>query len=106
MIQLTEKAITKIKEIAESEGLQLSIRVKVKGGSCAGFVNDMEFDEITTDLDEIFEQDGIKVIIDPMSLQYLEGAVVDYIESEFQAGFTIKSPQEKGSCGCGKSVSY
>ena len=106
MIQLTEKALIKVKEIAESEGLSLSIRVKVIGGGCAGFKNDMYFDDITTDMDEILEQDGVKIIVDPMSLQYLDEATVDYIESEFQSGFTFVNPKAKSSCGCGHSVSY
>lgn len=106
MIQLTEKAIAEVKRIAESEGLPLSIRLKVIGGGCAGFKNDMYFDDITTDMDEIFKQAGINIIVDPMSLQYLDEVTVDYIESEFQTGFKIENPKAKSSCGCGHSVSY
>ena len=106
MIQLTEKAAIKIKEFADAEGLPLSIRVKVTGGGCAGFKNDMSFDDQVTDLDEIIEQDGIKVVIDPLSFQYLENSTIDYIDDQFSSGFKFLNPNVKGSCGCGSSVSY
>lgn len=106
MIQLTEKAISKIKEIAESEGIKPSIRLQVKGGGCSGFVNDMFFDEIVYDLDEVIDQDGITIISDQISFQYLQDTKIDYIDSDFSQGFKFISDNVKGSCGCGKSVAY
>lgn len=106
MIQLTEKAVIKAKEIAESEGLALSIRLRVIGGGCAGFTNDMFFDDQVSDADEVIEQDGVKIVVDPMSFQYLDGSTVDYIDSQFASGFKFINPNATGSCGCGSSVSY
>jgi|SRR5271170_2282296 len=106
MIQLTEKAVSKIKEFAESEGLNLSIRLKVVGGGCAGFTNDMEFDDQTSDLDEVIEQDKVKIVVDPLSFQYLDGSTIDYLDSPFGSGFKFLNPNVKGACGCGSSVSY
>jgi iron-sulfur cluster assembly accessory protein len=106
MITLTPEAVIKVKEIGEAEGLPLSIRAQVRGGSCAGFVNDMCFDEIINDLDEVIEQDGIKIIVDQMSLQYLEGTTIDYSELEFSTGFVFRSDNIKATCGCRKSVQY
>lgn len=106
MIKLTEKAVQKIKEFAEAEGIPASIRLVVKGGGCAGFKNDMYFDEISSDTDETLEQDGITMFVDAMSFQYLDDSTVDYIEGEYASGFKITSPNVQGSCGCGSSVSY
>ena len=106
MIHLTEKAASKLKEFAESEGLALSVRLKVIGGGCAGFTNDMYFDEQISEMDEIIEQDGIKLVVDPLSFQYLEDSVIDYMDGQFGEGFKFLNPNVKGSCGCGSSVSY
>lgn len=107
MINLTEKAINKIKEISEEEGLgHHSIRIKVLGSGCAGFKHDISFDEIFDELDEVFDHNVVKIIVDPLSLQYLDGALIDYTESVFGGGFTIKSPNVKGTCGCGSSYNY
>lgn len=106
MIQLTDKAVIKAKEIAESEGCKPSIRLQVRGGGCSGFINDMFFDEIIHDTDEVFNFQGITIIIDQMSYQYLQNATLDYVESEFATGFKFILDNIKGSCGCGSSVSY
>jgi iron-sulfur cluster assembly accessory protein len=107
MISLTKRAVAKVKEISESEGIgHFNVRASVKGGGCAGMVNDLSFEEIISDSDEIVENDGVKLIIDQISLQYLENAEIDYIDSPFSGGFKFLSPDIKGSCGCGHSVSY
>jgi iron-sulfur cluster insertion protein len=104
MIYLTEKAAKQVKIIADDEGIgYYIIRVKVKGGGCAGFEYDLNFDEQITDMDEVFELDGVKIVCDPMSLQYLEGTVVDYGDSLMGSGFKFSNPKAKGSCGCGHS---
>lgn len=107
MIELTDIAKQKLKEIAESEGLvNQFVRVKVIGGGCAGFTYDMCFEELASELDEIEEIDGIKLAVDPISAQYLEGMTIDYLDSQFGAGFKFLNPNTKGSCGCGSSVSF
>jgi iron-sulfur cluster insertion protein len=103
MIYLTEKAAKQIKIIADDEGIgHYIIRVGCKGGGCAGFSYDLNFDDKINELDEVFELDGVKIVCDPMSMQYLEGTVVDYGDSLI-GGFSFKNPNAKGSCGCGHS---
>jgi iron-sulfur cluster insertion protein len=106
VISLTERAIEKIKEIADAEGLEgQAVRLKVIGGGCAGFTYDMAFDNQIGDLDEEFEVGGIKLISDPLSLQYLEEVEIDYLESPLGGGFKFNNPQVKSTCGCGSSFS-
>lgn len=106
MIHLTEKAIAKIIEIAEGEGLEPSVRIKVCGGGCAGMTHDIMFDSICLETDEVFNIDNIKVIVDQMSFQYLDETCIDYLEEDFGGGFKFNSDKIKSACGCGKSVSY
>lgn len=106
MIQFTEKATNKIKEIATGEELDLSIRLQVKGGGCAGMINDIMFDNIVSDMDEIIIQDDIKIIIDQLSFCYLDGTTIDYLSGEFESGFKFLSDKIKSTCGCGKSATY
>jgi iron-sulfur cluster insertion protein len=107
MIYLTEKAANQIKEISEAESLgHLTVRVKVVGGGCAGFTNDMYFDDQVSEMDEVCELDGVKVVCDPLSFQYLDETTIDYVDGPFGAGFKFLNPNVKGSCGCGSSVSY
>lgn len=107
MISLTEKAISKIKEIAEGEGIaSLTIRVSIKGGGCSGMIHDMEFSDLINDLDETIDIEGIKIVIDPLSMQYVENVSIDYIDTPFAGGFKFTSPDIKTTCGCGSSVSY
>lgn len=107
MIYVTEKAAIKVKELSEAEGIgYFIVRVKVVGGGCAGFTYDMFFDDMIKDIDEVTEFDGIKVLIDPLSFQYMDGMTVDFVESQFGTGFKFLNPNAKGSCGCGSSVSF
>src|SRR5574338_559993 len=101
MITLTDKAKTKLREFAEAEGLNLNVRVKVVGGGCAGFAYDMFFDDSIGEADEVSDIDEIKIIIDPLSFQYLDGTTIDYQDSTFGAGFKFLNPNTTGSCGCG-----
>jgi iron-sulfur cluster insertion protein len=104
MIFLTEKAAKQVKEISDSEGIgYYIIRVKVMGGGCAGFEYDLGFDQTINETDEVFELDDVKLICDPMSLQYIEGTVIDYGDSLMGSGFKFNNPTAKGSCGCGSS---
>lgn len=106
MISLTTRAIEKIKEIAEAEGLEgQAVRLKVIGGGCAGFTYDMTFDDSIGELDEEMDIGGIKVVSDPLSIQYLEEVEIDYMDSPFGGGFKFNNPQVKATCGCGSSFS-
>jgi len=105
MIQLTNAAATKVKGILEQEKSNIpqgGLRIYVQGGGCSGFQYGMVLDE-AADGDQIFDIDGVKVIVDPMSLRYLEGAEVDYKEDLMGGGFAIKNPNATSTCGCGHS---
>ena len=104
-INITAAATEKVKAVLEQEKSNLpqgGLRIYVQGGGCSGFQYGMVLDEIT-DGDEVFEKDGIKVIVDPMSMRYLEGAEVDYKEDLMGGGFAIKNPNATSTCGCGHS---
>jgi len=106
MIELTPKAGDKVKEIRDAEGLgDQGLRVRVIGGGCSGFTYDLFFEDETTELDSTFESRGIKLFIDMMSLQYLEGTEIDYVEGLHGAGFKFINPTAKSTCGCGSSFS-
>ena len=103
LVSVTEAAAKKVLELRAREGkADAALRLFVKSGGCSGFSYGMVLDEVTDD-DQVFETDGIKVIVDPMSLRYLEGAEVDYKEDLMGGGFAIKNPNAKSTCGCGSS---
>jgi iron-sulfur cluster assembly accessory protein len=105
MISLTTKAAEKVKGILDQEKASLpqgGLRIYVQGGGCSGFQYGMVLDEVA-DGDEILEVQGVKVIVDPMSLRYLEGAEVDYKDDLLGGGFAIKNPNATSTCGCGHS---
>jgi iron-sulfur cluster insertion protein len=104
MITISATAVQKLKEISESEGIgHLVVRLRVQGGGCSGFEYDMSFEDVPTDMDESFEQDGITVVIDPLSMQYLEGVEIEYLEGLMSSGFKFINPNVKSTCGCGSS---
>jgi len=104
MISITPLAADKVREIAKSEGLESQgLRLRVIGGGCAGFQYDLYFEEAPTDLDENFESQGVKLYVDPLSYQYLDGTEIDYVESAHGSGFKFGNPNVTGSCGCGSS---
>ena len=105
MINLTEAAASKVKGILEQEKESLpkgGLRIYVQGGGCSGFSYGMVLDEVSEG-DEVFEREGVKVIVDPMSMKYLENAEVDYKEDLMGGGFAIKNPNATSTCGCGHS---
>ena len=107
MINITSAAAEKVKGILEQEKANITdggLRIFVQGGGCSGFSYGMVLDEVTEG-DQVFEAQGVKVIIDPMSLRYLEGAEVDYKEDLMGGGFAIKNPNATSTCGCGHSFS-
>lgn len=105
-IQITDIAAAKVNEIREAEGIEsdMALRLRVVGGGCAGFSYDLYFDT-ATELDKSFSCNGVNVVVDQMSLMYLMGTEVDYIESLQGAGFKFNNPNVKSTCGCGSSFS-
>ncbi|GBG13981.1 iron-sulfur cluster insertion protein [Novimethylophilus kurashikiensis] len=102
----TESAASKVRELIEEEGApDLKLRVFVSGGGCSGFQYGFTFDETTNDDDTIVERDGVVLLIDPMSLQYLVGAEIDYTEGLQGSQFVIRNPNATTTCGCGSSFS-
>ena len=102
----TSAAARKVAElIAEEANSALKLRVYISGGGCSGFQYGFTFDEVRTEDDLAIETDGVTLLVDPLSLQYLLGAQVDYSESLHGAQFTIRNPNAKTTCGCGSSFS-
>jgi iron-sulfur cluster assembly accessory protein len=106
MVQLTENAISKVKEILSSqEPKPAGLRIAVVGGGCSGFSYSMAFENTPNMLDKTYTYDGLKVFVDQASMLYLDGAQVDYVESLEGAGFKFSNPNVKSTCGCGSSFS-
>lgn len=103
---MTESAVAKVKElIAEEENPSIKLRMFVQGGGCSGFQYGFTFDEEVNEDDFEFDFDGVKLLVDSMSGQYLNGAEVDYVEDDMGSQFSIKNPQATTTCGCGSSFS-
>ncbi|WP_308390049.1 iron-sulfur cluster insertion protein ErpA [Acidithiobacillus sp. AMEEHan] len=106
VMTLTDSAAEKIKSLIEEEGSpDLKLRVFVTGGGCSGFQYGFTFDENVNDGDTEVEQFGVRLLVDPMSYQYLVGAEIDYSEGLEGAQFVIKNPNATTTCGCGSSFS-
>ena len=102
----TDSAADKVKELIDEEGNpELKLRVFVTGGGCSGFQYGFTFEEITNDDDTVMEKNGVRLLIDPMSYQYLVGAEIDYKEDLEGAQFIIRNPNATSTCGCGSSFS-
>ena len=106
MVSLSDKAAEKVKEIRGEENIEESyaLRLKVQGGGCSGFSYDLYFDQ-PSDGDRPLEINGVKLICDEMSLMYLMGTEIDYVEGLHGAGFKFNNPNVKSTCGCGSSFS-
>lgn len=103
MLQITDKAFNQIHQIMIEENTTEALRVFVQGGGCSGFQYGFTFDENQADDDYMIEQDGVKVLVDAMSMTYLEGAEIDYKKDLTSAQFVIKNPNATNTCGCGSS---
>ncbi len=104
IITLSETAANRIKEImAKSQGNSIGVRVGVKSGGCAGMSYIMEYAKKINPNDEIIEDKGIKLFIDPGAIMYLLGTEMDYKKEEFSSNFVFKNPNETERCGCGES---
>ena len=102
----TDSAAAKVKELVDEEGNpELKLRVFVQGGGCSGFQYGFTFDEAIEEGDFCVEKGGVKLLVDPMSAQYLMGAEIDYKEDLEGAQFVIRNPNAKTTCGCGSSFS-
>ena len=102
-IQLTEPAVNRVKHFLDNRGAGIGIRLGVTTTGCSGLAYLIEFvDELNAD-DTVFEQDGVKVIVDKKSLVYLDGTQVDFVREGLNEGFQFSNPNQKGECGCGES---
>lgn len=103
-IQFTDAAATKVAELIRDEGNPaLMLRVYVQGGGCSGMQYGFEFDEAVQEGDTQVEKLGVRLLVDPMSFQYLSGAEIDYREGLEGAQFVIRNPNAHTTCGCGSS---
>ena len=104
MINVSSTAASKINELLAEEGKSGSgLRVFVQGGGCSGFQYGLMIEENGGDADQIFESNGVTLYVDPVSISYLKGAEVDFVETVTGGGFTIKNPNAVSTCGCGQS---
>ena len=102
----TDSAAKKVKRLIEEEGnADLKLRVFVSGGGCSGFQYGFTFDEVTNEDDTVLNKNDVQLLIDPMSLQYLMGAEIDYQDGVEGSQFVIKNPGATSTCGCGSSFS-
>lgn len=105
-IIFTDSAATKVKDLLIDEGNpNLKLRVFVQGGGCSGFQYGFTFDEDVNDDDTALEKNGVQLLVDPMSFQYLVGAEIDYKEDLEGSQFVIRNPNATTTCGCGSSFS-
>lgn len=103
-VRLTPKAVAMAKEALRKRGTpEASLRIGVRGGGCSGVSYAIEFSDKVRPKDNVYDFDGLRVIVDPKSLVYLRGSVLDYKVTLMQHGFQFQNPNEKGSCGCGES---
>ena len=102
-IQVTPKAVEKIRKTFEKEGVYGFLRLGVLGGGCSGLSYQFKFETRQRPTDNVFDFDGVKVLVDPKSILYLNGLTLDYQESLMQSGFVFENPNAKKSCGCGTS---
>jgi iron-sulfur cluster assembly accessory protein len=105
MVTITERAAAKVRELLEAEGdpALTALRVAVEGGGCSGFQYALGFDAGPEEGDAVADLHGVRILVDPYSLQYLEGAGVDYVDGLTGAGFQITNPNVEAACGCGSS---
>jgi len=104
MINLTENAVKQIKKFREDEGQpDGGLRIAVVGGGCSGLSYKLDFQKEPAPTDKVFEQDGVKIFIDPKSFLYVKGLTLDYSGGLNGTGFTFKNPNAAKSCGCGTS---
>lgn len=105
-VKLTDTAVLKVKALLAAEGRDdLRLRVSVEPGGCSGLIYQLFFDEQLEEVDAVVEYNGVEVVVDQMSVPYLDGASIDFEDSIQKQGFTIDNPNAAGSCACGDSFS-
>ena len=104
-VTLTERAARRIGQILEGEPAGSMLRVSVEGGGCSGFQYKFDFTGTKADDDLVLARDGATVVVDPVSVQYMEGAEIDYVDDLIGASFRVNNPVATASCGCGTSFS-
>ncbi len=105
-LNFTDSAANKVKALIDEEGnTELKLRVFVTGGGCSGFQYGFTFDEVQNEDDTVMQKNGVTLLIDAMSMQYMMGAEIDYSEGLEGAQFVIKNPNAVSTCGCGSSFS-
>jgi iron-sulfur cluster assembly protein len=105
MINLTETASNKVKELMKDKPNLIALRVGVRGGGCSGFTYFLNFEDKKNQTDRELESGGVKLVVDPKSFLYLMGMEVDYIDDLNGAGFKFNNPNARRTCGCGESFS-
>ena len=103
MIHLTESAAQHVANFIAGRGKGEGIRLGIKTSGCSGLAYVLEFVDETNTHDQVFEQHGVKVFVDPKSLVYLDGVEMDYVKNGLNEGFEFNNPNQKGECGCGES---
>ncbi|QEC50198.1 iron-sulfur cluster assembly accessory protein [Baekduia soli] len=104
-VQFTERGAAKVREFLESQGADITsagLRVGVRGGGCSGFQYQLAFDD-QHDGDAVFEDRGLRILVDAPSLPYVDGSEIDYVDSLQGAGFQVNNPNVTAACGCGSS---
>ncbi|MEN9962217.1 MAG: hypothetical protein RJA66_1051 [Actinomycetota bacterium] len=103
-VELTEQAKSKVRALISAEGRDdLRLRVAVQPGGCSGLIYQLYFDELLEESDSVKDFDGVEVVVDKMSVPYLDGASIDFEDTIQKQGFTIDNPNAEGSCACGDS---
>ncbi len=105
-VVFTDNAVSKVRDLIQEEGNDaLKLRIYITGGGCSGFQYGFTFDENVNEGDTVVDREGVKLLIDPMSFQYLVGAEIDYSEGLEGSHFVIRNPNASTTCGCGSSFS-
>lgn len=102
-ITLTDAAADRVSNFLENRGKGIGLRLGVKTSGCSGMAYVMEFVDEIDEMDEVYEDKGVKIVVDPKSLVYLDGTEMDFVKEGLNEGFKFINPNEKGSCGCGES---
>ncbi len=102
-ISLTDNAVNRVRTFLEKRGKGVGVRLGVKTTGCSGMAYTIEFADEIEEGDKVFEQDGVKVLVNPKSLVYLDGTELDFAREGLNEGFKFNNPNEKDRCGCGES---
>ena len=103
-LTITASALARVKQLLEQRGKpSVGIRIGIKTKGCSGLSYTLEYADEANKLDEVVEQDGVTILIDPKAVLFILGTEMDYVEEKLESGFIFRNPNEKGRCGCGQS---